>query len=817
MDTSVAAVIEIQTHLAHPQSEYVIRFEREEEPVAEILSSNLLEASAPMAEEVETAPEKDLVVEAVDIIEQANEAVRFPTPERKTRSVSAQPIIDRVAVDDLIGQLEYFDEAADALDEHDEPLLTLDDLIDDVAIAEELADVQPAQPKRRARVKKPRVKAKIVLPAGWTKTLAVFVGLSFVVVLPIHAVTTANSIDQAKGSVIDNGLSAMYALEDGAEAAGSSDFVRASQAFSDAASSFEHAQNEINTAKANLFGVADLLPSTGKQIREAERLLTAGEALSRAASTLADGMSTVANRVDQSPAAAVTLFDVFVEDALPDLAIADRHLSEISISAIPVEHRETIRSAAEAAEAIRASMTTYHESADAIKALLGHQDRQRYLVVFQNNTELRPTGGFIGSFAEIDVLDGELVNITIPRGGTYDVQGQLTQKVQAPQPLQLLTDKWEMQDVNWFPDFPTSAKKAMWFYEASGGPTVDGVIAINANLVADLIDATGEIHLPEYGMSVDGETFLFQAQKQVEIDYDKEENQPKGFIADLAPILLDRMVNAQNDQFIGIADILSRGLSERDIQMYHNDEDIQSAIRNLGWDGSVLGNTGDYLMVVHANIGGGKTDGVIDDHIEVESTVRKDGRIENLVTVTRNHRGLKSSTFSGKNNVTFTRIYVPRGSTLLSVTGAQPPEEHLFESVSHLRADEDLERIEDATADPTTGALVAESFGKTSFGHWIQTQPGTSSTLSFRYLLPEDILDEPKDGWVETAKNLAGFPSTIQHSILVQKQPGVDSRTTHYSFNPGTDLKPVWSNNSTMTQLDLSKNTDGFFGMVLER
>ncbi len=813
----------ITVNITHPSSEYVIRLEHEHVEEAEtVRGANLLHATVGTAEPVETTA-SDLAVHATEAFAQLDEPVVIETPVQAPRSFDAEPVTD-IAVDDLIQQFEFFEgdetEQPDPADEpEEEPLLTLEELIDDVALTEALADI-PVEKRTRvkaARPKRVKTKTRRALPAGWTKTLAVFVGLSFAVVLPIHAVTTVHTVENAQGSILSRGMSALDDIGSGASATAEQDFGSASAAFAQAASSFEEAQDELNHAKTQLFGIADVLPSTSSEIKQAQRLLSAGESLSRSAATLSDGMQTVADRTTESPAAAVNLFDVFVEEALPDLWQAEETLNDVKISSIPVEHRTTVRETQQLVHSVAESMQTFHNSSDALASLLGHRNRQRYLVLFQNNTELRPTGGFWGSFAEIDILDGELVNVTIPGGGTYDVQGQLTENVAAPGPLQLLRARWELQDANWFPDFPTSAQKAMWFYEQSGGPTVDGVIAVNASLVADLIDATGEIHMPSYGITVDGETFLFRTQKQVELDYDQEANQPKSFIGDMAPILLERLVDSDGEAFLDIANTLGEGLNARDIQMYHSDPDIQIAIENLGWDGSVLGNTGDYLMVSHTNIGGGKTDGVIDDAISVESTVRDDGRIENYVTIERTHHGLRSSTFSGLNNVAFTRILVPRGSTLLSVTGAQPPDDHLFESTEGLEEDDDLASIEGAYIDENTGTYVAESFGKTSFGHWMQTSPGTTTALSFRYLLPEDILDEPQETFFSSAKQLVGIPQTVQHSILFQKQPGVDYRTTHYTFDPGSQFRPLWSTDDTVTQMELSNNTDGFFGMVLER
>ncbi|MEK7529786.1 MAG: DUF4012 domain-containing protein, partial [Patescibacteria group bacterium] len=453
-------------------------------------------------------------------------------------------------------------------------------------------------------------KTKRTLPVGWGKVLVSFVGLSFGIVLPLQAMTVIQRADTAKNDVTHRGMSGIEAISRAVTSASAQDFRQATAEFDRAARVFGLAGEELRTTNAQLLGIASVLPNTRKQIQAARHLLQAGEASAHAASTLADGLSVVASRAGEHPTDAISLFDVFVENALPDLASAHDHLANIPTSAVPDEYRDTVSEATARTGDLLAAMETFHDSSDALQAFLGRKQTQRYLILFQNNTELRPTGGFWGSFAEVDVLNGELQSIHVPGGGTYDRQGQLRAFVEAPQPMRLVGARWEFQDANWFPDFPTSAQKAMWFYEQSGGPTVDGVIAVNATWVSKLINATGPIELPEHGKVIDGENFLFETQKQVELEYDKEENAPKAFIGDMAGALIARLSHAKGEDFLELGALLGTGLASQDIQIYHRDPEIQSAITRLGWDGAMLGNAGDYFMLVHTNIGGGKTDGV---------------------------------------------------------------------------------------------------------------------------------------------------------------------------------------------------------------
>jgi hypothetical protein len=434
-------------------------------------------------------------------------------------------------------------------------------------------------------------------------------------------------------------------------------------------------------------------------------------------------------------------------------------------------------------------MEEYVNFVDTLGTMLGAENKMRYLAVFQNNTELRPTGGFLGSFAEMDVQRGEVVRMFVPGGGTYDVQGQLQAFVAAPGPLQLLKARWEFQDANWFPDFPTSAKKLRWFYTEAGGPTTDGVVAVNATFVADLLRLLGPVEMPEYGRTFDAENFIFETQKIVELEYDRSENAPKEVIGDLAPILLKRIQEADVQTLLAVVDLVSRGLEEKDIQLNFREDDLQTAAEDFGWSGSLKQTNGDYLMVVNTNLGGGKTDGVIDQDIQVNVQVNDDGSSVNTVTVTKTHRGMKTALFTGNNNVDYLRLYVPRGSQLLSADGFEIPPDDLFD-------------------------------GKTVFGNWMQTASGEVETVTFKYLVPASIFtDQASQSWSDQIKHKLGLPELGEYTMLIQKQSGVVSRTTTVNVSLPDGLTPLWSSTGEAANLQLisDNSIDTFGGWLLER
>jgi len=128
--------------------------------------------------------------------------------------------------------------------------------------------------------------------------------------------------------------------------------------------------------------------------------------------------------------------------------------------------------------------------------LLGYNGPRKYLFLFQNNHEIRATGGFIGSYGVLNVHNGNVKELFVD--GIFNPDGQLSVRVVPPKPIQKISTNWSTHDANWFPNFPTSAEKIAWFYEKTGGPTVDGIITLTPTVMEKLLEITGPIEMLEY-------------------------------------------------------------------------------------------------------------------------------------------------------------------------------------------------------------------------------------------------------------------------------------------------------------------------------
>lgn len=658
----------------------------------------------------------------------------------------------------------------------------------------------------------------LILPNGWQQTIGVFVLLSFVFVLPLHAMQVINRLRDVKASAASNGAQALQSLKDAAGANLVSNPGDAGAHFAQATVEFGKAKDQIDSLGAGVNLLLNAIAPTQKSVKTNTALLKIGSELAVAGSRIANGFRAMEQEVNPTPSSRLEILHLYLASALPHLVAAQDAMRDVDVSAIDDAHRETYSQLASTLPALVSSTKDFLSLSDALSTILGTNETKHYLLVFQNNTELRPTGGFMGSYAEMTVHNGVMEQLDIPGGGTYDLQGQQKQSFVAPWPLQLLSAKWEFQDANWFPDFRTSARHIISFYKNSRGSDVDGVIAVNANYVQDLIGLLGPVDMPEYDRTIDHTNFITETQKIVEQEYDKTENKPKAFIGALAPKLIEKALHESPDTFLTLAGQLNKGLSNKDIQLYFADESVEKTVLSRGWGGDLKQTDKDYLMVVDTNLGGGKTDAVMDEHTDVNVSIASDGTISNTVTITRKHNGDPSDPFTGANNVNYQRLYVPKGSTLTHAEGFTIPHGSLFENPDpSWIVDPDLQFADTSfTIDKDSKTQTYEENGKTVFGNWTQTKPGATTVTTFTYTLPfslNDLVTQNKTS--EQLRSWIGLPTTDNYSLLLQKQSGANLRTTTVRVHVPDSIKSVWSS-SDLAHTEFDNTEDHFLSALFE-
>jgi hypothetical protein len=530
-------------------------------------------------------------------------------------------------------------------------------------------------------------------------------------------------------------------------------FDRSGAAFQQAYESFSIASNLFGEWNAVLVDLSRFVPgisklSSGKNVVEAgKHIAVAGQELN----SVLQELSAFGYPLQDGGIYALSLLEVFqktqgnIARASRELALAEEALRKVRLEDVPEDKRDRFIQVRQQLPEVVAAIQAFSDHSHIFTDLLGGNGPRKYLFLFQNNHEMRPTGGFIGSYGLLDVSNGRIRNFFVD--GIFNPDGQLKEDIVPPRPIQKVSAAWSLHDSNWFPDFPTSAEKAIFFYEKTGGPTVDGVITLTPVVIQKFLRITGPIEMEKYGVTVDADNFMETIQYEVEVDYDKEENRPKQILADLAPLLLDKLMSASDVKDVaGMMNIFEEGLDEKHVLLYSRNREVQELIDAQGWSGKVLEASKDYLSVINTNINGYKTDGVIEESIEHEVNIREDGSIVDTVTVTRKHTGgYTDYVWWNKVNADYMRVYVPKGSKLLSAEGytretVEPPVDY---DRLGFRRDAEVEAQERGIViDPESGTQIYEEAGKTVFGNWVYVSPQETVTVTYTYLLPFTVQPE---------------------------------------------------------------------------
>lgn len=428
------------------------------------------------------------------------------------------------------------------------------------------------------------------------------------------------------------------------------------------------------------------------------------------------------------------------------------------------------------------------ELLDGALALLGSSYERRILLFFENPSEMRPAGGFIGSYADMSVARGEMRELDVR--DIYDPDGQLDLKVIPPKPLQAITTSWGARDANWFFDFPTSARKVIGFLEASKmyaerRAAFEGAIAINTDVIETVLELTGPVELPEYELTLDAENFLEEVQKEVEAGESKRVGEPKRILRDIVPVLLARLAALDEAGKRALIERVASHLERGDIMFYFRDPALQNFFLAHGLAGAVadlpLPFYGDYLAVVNGNVAGGKTDIYMEQEVIVKSAVNLEGSVKTDTTVVRTHTGARAPySWYRATNQNYLRLLVHPDVKLISLTGDTP---------KTVRAPVNYEK-NGYDADPDVAMLDEGEMesGKKAIGAWLNVKAGAAGTLRASYENAARMPLEDGRKFAVVLERQAGVRGSVHYEV--EAPPGYvwretkDARYVYESADP---------------------------------
>jgi len=525
------------------------------------------------------------------------------------------------------------------------------------------------------------------------------IGLTAVVILNLigafsAGLTLKKDIEVQAVSVYEN-------IKNATDAAKNQDFSTMLQSFSETTQILEEVEQDIQK-ELKLQAGAGLdspLQSMVNLLRAGKHLSKAGEYSAKTIYNIkelpADFMAQN-NELVVTSLSGATVTDKIKESsgylnfAMTEIQTASEILAEVEPDYLPEEFQETFLGLENKLEVAQEMISVVQEYIPYVLDLLGDRYPKSYMILLQNNHEIRATGGFIGSYILLDLNDGEITKFELK--DVYEADGQFHEKVTPPNGLHKITENWRMRDANYSPDFSTSAEQVMWFLEHEKGPTVDTVIAINQRVVENLLAKIGEVELPGTDEKITAENFSWIFSYLIEAKL-ADSNSPKQFLMDFSPVFKEKLLQPQN--IPEILEVLQDSIERKDLMAYSADFETAMLIERFGLNGKIssIDETFDYLQVVNTSVGGNKSDGFIDQTLKHSTNVDSEGTLIDNLTITRKHTwyhaedtifdDLYARFGSGKlkkqelkdivgfgGNKSLIRVYVPLGSELISSTGS---------------------------------------------------------------------------------------------------------------------------------------------------
>jgi hypothetical protein len=396
-----------------------------------------------------------------------------------------------------------------------------------------------------------------------------------------------------------------------------------------------------------------------------------------------------------------------------------------------------------------------------------------YLILAQNNHELRPTGGFISGVGELTIERGRLTSLSF--SDSYAVDNFEVPHEFAPPDMQqtLFSELWFFRDTNWDADFPTSAQRALDVYARDRGVQADGVIALDLTALELVVGALGPMQVPGIREPVTGDNVqqIIQARwAEPKPGLSPEQSgdwwlHRKDAVGQIASAAINLIGTGRDVPLAELGKALTQALGQKHILVYLTDPQAAGLLRETGWGGALPDPSisSDTLLVVDSNVGFNKVDPNVSRSLKYEVDLASEGGARARVTVEyHNHsvRPVQACVQEARYGGTYSdmmdrcywdyvRVYVPSGSRLLEAPDLDLPSGSLL-----------ARNRQTASRLPISPAFTEGD--RDVWAAFFDVAPGAKRTLAFEYQLPQWVIDRDAEG-------------VLHYRLLLQKQPGTEA------------------------------------------
>jgi len=298
-----------------------------------------------------------------------------------------------------------------------------------------------------------------------------------------------------------------------------------------------------------------------------------------------------------------------IDDATYKISLSNDIVNSVNTSVFPKFLQDKILELKDLVEKLDSTTSDYKEIITFLPDLLGVDGRQRYLILLQNESEIRSTGGWLTSYGVVGIESGQVRELFVDdiynADGTLKVQGKTFNAPKSMnQALGLTT--WNFSLVNWYPDLTETYLNAEPFIRALGkGDDLDGIITIDITFIQKLLSKWGGIEVP-------GETELVTSDNLYDKIFKLHENFTPGttqkttFLANLANEIIQKLLSKNISDLISLSDVFGESLDEKHLQASFKNRDAFNFFNSRAWADSLDSKYNEAPIAIDWNWGANK-------------------------------------------------------------------------------------------------------------------------------------------------------------------------------------------------------------------
>jgi hypothetical protein len=529
----------------------------------------------------------------------------------------------------------------------------------------------------------------------------------------------------------------------------------------------------FSTEAKQVYWLANI-PFLGSYVKDFKAGVAAGDSVIKAGVTSVDTISPYADLIGFRKGGA-TFIEKSADDRLQTAVLTlDKMLSKIDTISVDIDNarkeldtidetrypekigntevRAKIKDAKDQFDSIASLFVDAKPLLKKIPNILGSENEKTYLFLFQNDKELRPTGGFLTAYAIFTIRNGKFT--IVKSSDIYTLDASIANHPVAPR--EILTyhkgvSQFVIRDSNLSPDLVKSIDLFNSLYSKSSlKVNYDGIFVIDTNVLVDTLTVLGDTE-------VDGVVFSSKSDKRCNncpqviyelldnidrpVGYVKENR--KGILGDMLHILMQKALGFSPSKYWGklFSDVIMKNLNEKHMMVYMKDPEVQQSLEKIDYAGRIEQTTGDYLHINDANFAGAKSNLFVTQSVTSVTDIKGDGTAERTVTIEYKNPFPASDCNLERGGLCLNailrdwlRVYVPEGSKLTSFQGSEMKNQ------------------------------TYNDLGKTVFEGFLQVKPMGKSTVVVKYTLPNKMKES-------------------DYTLLIQKQPGTIGNTYDVKIN----------------------------------